>query len=80
MMQFFSPQGAWFCAVVHLSLGPGSLFPSVVLGGGFSLGSALIPAWFSGYQRDRLDANTIQGQGRYFDNKSSQPAAVADKR
>ena len=42
--------------------------------------AALIAAWFSGYQRDRLDANTIQGQGRYFDNKSSQPAAVADKR
>ena len=27
-----------------------------------------------------LDAKSVQGQGRYFDNKSSQPAAVADKR
>ena len=27
-----------------------------------------------------LDGKTVQGQGRYFDNKSSQPAAVADKR
>ena len=26
-----------------------------------------------------LDAKTVQGQERYFDNKSSQPAAVADK-
>ena len=31
-------------------------------------------------KRQMLDAKTIQGQGRYFDNKSSQPAAVADKR
>ena len=27
-----------------------------------------------------LDAKTIQGQKRYFDNKSSDPAAVADKK
>ena len=27
-----------------------------------------------------LDAKTVQGQERYFDNKSSQPAAVADKK
>ena len=27
-----------------------------------------------------LDAKTIQGQQRYFDNKSSDPAAVADKK
>ena len=27
-----------------------------------------------------LDAKTIQGQQRYFNNKSSEPAAVANKR
>ena len=27
-----------------------------------------------------LDAKTVQDQERYFDNKSSQPAAVADKK
>ena len=27
-----------------------------------------------------LDAKTVQGQERYFDNKSSQPAAVAEKK
>ena len=27
-----------------------------------------------------LDAKTVQSQGRYFDNKSSQPAAVANDR
>ena len=27
-----------------------------------------------------LDAKTVQGQERYFDNKSSQPAVVADKK
>ena len=30
--------------------------------------------------RQMLDAKTVQGQERYFDNKSSQPAAVADKK
>ena len=30
--------------------------------------------------RKMLDAKTLQGQERYFGNKSSQPAAVADKR
>ena len=30
--------------------------------------------------RQMLDGKTIQSQGRYLDNKSSQPAAVADKR
>ena len=27
-----------------------------------------------------LDAKTVQGQERYFDNESSQPAVVADKK
>ena len=32
------------------------------------------------WSRLMLDAKTVQGQERYFDNKSSQPAAVADKK
>ena len=31
-------------------------------------------------KRFMVEGKTISGQGRYFDNKSSQPAAVADKR